>query len=352
MMHFYEHHIGDFMRDTAHLTPVEECFYRRALDWYYANEKPLPAELKKVCRAIRAKTKQEISAVETILAEFFILSDDGYHQSRCDREIEKYSELEPEREAKKANQKERQRRTREQRKLLFDILREHNIVPDFSAPMSELRRLVAGVTPLETTEESHDSHAPVTCDNDVTEDKHFCDDTATHTHYPLPIPTTQYNINSLSKSDPAKSENQDVEILVDDWQPELGLINTTGALLGYRPASAEKFELVLRKFKLHNRGLIKPEHTLVLSLANWLHTERDQQPSAKQSSGQSQHLSEPPRQTKPPKAKERTFESFHDSEIYAQNFTAGELRKHMQAGETPDSCMLRLVQERCKGNQP
>lgn len=351
-MHFYEHHIGDFMRDTAHLTPVEECFYRRALDWYYANEKPLPADIKKVCRAIRAKTKQEISAVETIVAEFFILEDDGYHQSRCDREIEKYSELEPEREAKKANQKERQRRTREQRKLLFDILREHNIVPDFNAPMSELRRLVASVTPQESNVESHEGHAPVTRDNDVTEDKHFCDATATHTHYPLPIPTTQYNINSLSKSDPAKSEKPEVEILVDDWQPELGLINTAGTLLGYQPATTEKFELVLRKFKLHNLGLIKPEQTLILSLANWLHTERDQQPRAKQGSGQAQHQSDPPRQTKTPKAKERTFESFHDSEIYAQNFTAGELRKHMRGDESPEACILRLVRERFQENQP
>ena len=29
-MYKYLHHISDFMVATAHLSPVEECFYRRA----------------------------------------------------------------------------------------------------------------------------------------------------------------------------------------------------------------------------------------------------------------------------------------------------------------------------------
>ncbi|EPP9031883.1 DUF1376 domain-containing protein, partial [Acinetobacter baumannii] len=37
-MYKYLHHISDFMVATAHLSPVEECFYRRALDFYYLNE--------------------------------------------------------------------------------------------------------------------------------------------------------------------------------------------------------------------------------------------------------------------------------------------------------------------------
>lgn len=32
-MYKYLHHISDFMVATAHLSPVEECFYRRALDF-------------------------------------------------------------------------------------------------------------------------------------------------------------------------------------------------------------------------------------------------------------------------------------------------------------------------------
>ena len=33
LMYKYLHHISDFMVATAHLSPVEECFYRRALDF-------------------------------------------------------------------------------------------------------------------------------------------------------------------------------------------------------------------------------------------------------------------------------------------------------------------------------
>lgn len=90
-MNYYQHHIGDFMRDTAYLNATEEGIYRRALDWYYANEKPLPADIKLVCRYLRARDKSEIAAVNVVLAEFFVLTDDGYTQSRCDKEIAAYS---------------------------------------------------------------------------------------------------------------------------------------------------------------------------------------------------------------------------------------------------------------------
>lgn len=62
-MYKYLHHISDFMVATAHLSPVEECFYRRALDFYYLNEKPLPKETQSVFRRLRANTQEERDAV-------------------------------------------------------------------------------------------------------------------------------------------------------------------------------------------------------------------------------------------------------------------------------------------------
>jgi uncharacterized protein YdaU (DUF1376 family) len=90
-VNYYQHHIGDFMRDTAYLSAVEEGIYRRAIDWYYANEKPLPSDIKLVCRYLRARDKAEIAAVNAVLSEFFVLTEDGYTQSRCDKEIEAYN---------------------------------------------------------------------------------------------------------------------------------------------------------------------------------------------------------------------------------------------------------------------
>lgn len=89
-MHKYLHHIGDFMRDTVHLSTLEECFYRRALDFYYLNEKPLPKETQSVFRRLRAITEEERQAVLNVLSDFFTEEDDGFHNKRCDFEIAAY----------------------------------------------------------------------------------------------------------------------------------------------------------------------------------------------------------------------------------------------------------------------
>lgn len=86
-MNYYRHHIGDYLRDTAYLSMLEDAAYRRLLDVYYMREAPLPADTKAVARIVRARANDEISAVETVLAEFFTLMDDGWHQKRADAEI-------------------------------------------------------------------------------------------------------------------------------------------------------------------------------------------------------------------------------------------------------------------------
>lgn len=86
-MRYYEHHLGDYLRDTAHLTMLEDGAYRRLLDAYYSREKPLPANKAEVCKLARAVSKEEKSAVLNVLKEFFALADDGYRQPRADAEI-------------------------------------------------------------------------------------------------------------------------------------------------------------------------------------------------------------------------------------------------------------------------
>jgi uncharacterized protein YdaU (DUF1376 family) len=89
-MRHFAHNIGDYAAATRHLSFVEDAAYRRLLDRYYQDEKPLPADLAAVSRLAGARTKDERQAVANVLAEFFVLKDDGYHQSRADREIETY----------------------------------------------------------------------------------------------------------------------------------------------------------------------------------------------------------------------------------------------------------------------
>ncbi|WP_432708837.1 YdaU family protein, partial [Pedobacter sp.] len=88
----YMHHIGDFISDTHHLSPLEECFYRRALDFYYLNESPLPKITQQVYRRLRAKTQEETKAVDVVLEEFFTEEEDGFHNHRCDLEIQAYQQ--------------------------------------------------------------------------------------------------------------------------------------------------------------------------------------------------------------------------------------------------------------------
>lgn len=91
-MNYYEHHIGDFAEATAHLSFVEDAAYSRLIRKYYAQEKPLPADIKAVQRLVGARSKDEREAVESVLNEFFELQADGWHQARCDAEIARYQD--------------------------------------------------------------------------------------------------------------------------------------------------------------------------------------------------------------------------------------------------------------------
>jgi uncharacterized protein YdaU (DUF1376 family) len=86
-VNYYPHHIGDYLTDTAHLTMVEDGAYRRLLDLYYSRERPIPADVSRVCRLVRAATVEERGAVESVLAEFFFLDGEAWRHKRCDREI-------------------------------------------------------------------------------------------------------------------------------------------------------------------------------------------------------------------------------------------------------------------------
>lgn len=86
-VNYYPHHIGDYAKDTAHLSMLEDAAYRRMLDVYYGTEKPLPADSMKVCRLVRARSLAERKAVDAVLTEFFVLEADGWRNKRADIEI-------------------------------------------------------------------------------------------------------------------------------------------------------------------------------------------------------------------------------------------------------------------------
>jgi len=165
-MNYYEHHIGDYDQATAHLTACEDGIYSRLIRWYMASEAPLPADVKLIQRRVRAHSREEKSAVQSVLDEFFELTDDGYRQHRCDEEIERYKQTIPDREAKKENARERQQRARTRRKELFEALRCHGVVPAFDTKTSALEAMLSRVTQRDT---SPVVTPPVTRDNTSTQ---------------------------------------------------------------------------------------------------------------------------------------------------------------------------------------
>ena len=89
-MHYYQFNIGDYIKDTTHLEPMEDLAYRRMIDLYYSTEKALPADVDQIARLTRMRSHSDCIAI--VLQDFFTLEDDGYHQFRIDVEIAGYQE--------------------------------------------------------------------------------------------------------------------------------------------------------------------------------------------------------------------------------------------------------------------
>lgn len=86
-VNYYERHLGDYARDTAHLSMVEHGAYTLLLDRYYATERGIPAD--QVHRLARARSEDERAAVDAVLADFFKLVDGLWVHGRVESEIQK-----------------------------------------------------------------------------------------------------------------------------------------------------------------------------------------------------------------------------------------------------------------------
>ncbi len=172
-MNYYDHHIGDYIKDTAHLSMLEDSAYRRLIDAYYTRETPLP-EGRKACQKLaRAQSKDERAAVDYVLDEFFRLEEDGWHQSRCDVELGKYFANQPAAEEKKENAKDRQRKARERRKKMFEELSGHGVNMPYNATTEQLHAELSRIKSQAVT-------PPVTRDDTCTQS---------------PVPNPQYPVN-------------------------------------------------------------------------------------------------------------------------------------------------------------
>jgi uncharacterized protein YdaU (DUF1376 family) len=116
-VNFYKHYIGDFQRDTSHLSLTERGAYLALMHHYYATERPLPTDMPSLCRIAGAVTKQEKEAVKTVTAFFESRNGCLWHK-RIEAELEKHEGrsdknriIALDREARKRAEREEHERT-------------------------------------------------------------------------------------------------------------------------------------------------------------------------------------------------------------------------------------------------
>ena len=85
-MHYYQFNIGDYASHTRHLNVIEDCAYRRLLDFYYLHEKPIKQH--DIARQINMREYEQ--EVLSVLNEFFLSSEDGFVSPRANKEIEHF----------------------------------------------------------------------------------------------------------------------------------------------------------------------------------------------------------------------------------------------------------------------
>jgi len=89
-MNYFELHIGDYQRKTAHLSLAEHGAYSLMLQVFYATEKPLPENRKLLYRILRVNRAAERKAVDSVCDQFWQRTDEGFINKRAEKVLAVY----------------------------------------------------------------------------------------------------------------------------------------------------------------------------------------------------------------------------------------------------------------------
>jgi uncharacterized protein YdaU (DUF1376 family) len=90
-LHYYQFNIGDYRRDTVHLTLLEHGIYRSLLDSYYLNGSLSCENDASLMRSHSIRTEEEKTAFNNVIKDFFKKTKKGYSHKKCDEAIAKYA---------------------------------------------------------------------------------------------------------------------------------------------------------------------------------------------------------------------------------------------------------------------
>lgn len=86
-MIYYRRYIGAYQKRTTRLSMRDHGAYGLMLDFYYAEEQPLPLEIEDIYDICKARTPDDRKSVQKVLKLHFEKGADGYHNARADAEI-------------------------------------------------------------------------------------------------------------------------------------------------------------------------------------------------------------------------------------------------------------------------
>lgn len=133
-MNFVKLYIGDYMRDTGTLSVAEHGAYMLMLLHHYATEAPLPKG-QELYRLVRAVSKAEREAVDSVVAKFWTDNGTGLVNNRACQEIERAAH---QRAVNQAVGKRggRPKRTEQETESVSEPepIRNPNQTPDYSVP--------------------------------------------------------------------------------------------------------------------------------------------------------------------------------------------------------------------------
>ena len=90
-MESYRLDLNKYKIETAHLSLLEHGVYLQLKNLYLSQESPLSADTDKIKRLINARTQDEKDAVNNILADFFIQTNNQFHNEHLDNLIQSKS---------------------------------------------------------------------------------------------------------------------------------------------------------------------------------------------------------------------------------------------------------------------
>lgn len=126
-MQFYQHHIGDFKKDTSFLDHEKRSQYLELMWLYYDQEKPLPDDIPLLAMKVQA-TEKDISL---LLNLFFTKIDNEWHHSRIDEELQAvYRKSESARKSAEARWNKNSMRTQSERNANGMLPNTHNPLPN------------------------------------------------------------------------------------------------------------------------------------------------------------------------------------------------------------------------------